>query len=174
MLIGVLFFTIFFIRILFLKLSLKNESNILSNGGVEYGKKNTFFLTIIHILFYLFCLIEAIFKNSIFDLISLIGLIFIIFSFIMLYFIANCLLKGIWTVKLLVAKNHIYNNHWLFRVIKHPNYYLNIFPELIGLALLCHAKITFIFVVPIYLISITIRIKQENKILREIIIPNNS
>ncbi|WP_269485616.1 isoprenylcysteine carboxylmethyltransferase family protein [Campylobacter ureolyticus] len=60
----------------------------------------------------------------------------------------------------------------MFKLFKHPNYYLNIFPELIGLAMLCHAKFSFILLAPIYLIIIFIRIKQENRVLKEIIIPN--
>lgn len=172
MLIYFLVFIIFCIRLLFLKLSLKNERVIINGGGVEYGKKNSIILTIIHILFYVFCLVEAVIKKPVFDDISLVGIGLLIFSFLMLYYIANSLLKGIWTVKLMVAKNHIYNNHWLFKTFKHPNYYLNIFPELIGLAMLCHAKFSFIVLAPIYLIIIFTRINQENRVLKEIIIPN--
>ena len=38
--------------------------------------------------------------------------------------------------------------------------------------MLCHAKFSFILLAPIYLIIIFIRIKQENIVLKEIIIPN--
>ncbi|QKF62469.1 isoprenylcysteine carboxyl methyltransferase family protein [Campylobacter mucosalis] len=171
-LVYVLVVSIFILRLGFLKISKQNESLILQNGGVEYGVKNTKMLTIAHILFYLGCLIEAIMQKQVFDGVSLAGTFLIVFAFLMLYYIVNYLLKGIWTVKLMVANNHKYNPHWLFKVVKHPNYYLNILPELIGLAMLCHAKVSFIVIMPIYLVILFIRIKEEDRVLKEIIIPN--
>lgn len=162
---------IFVIRLAFLKISKRNEKAILEAGGCEYGKENSKRITILHILFYLFSLIEAIIFKVKFDYISIIGLIFLIFSIFMLYTVTQ-LLKGIWTVKLMVAKNHKFNNHWLFRVVKHPNYFLNIIPELIGLVLLCHARYTALVLFPLYAIVLYIRIKEENRVLKEIILPN--
>ncbi|CAD7289717.1 hypothetical protein LMG7974_01795 [Campylobacter majalis] len=174
MTIYILVAVIFALRLVFLKISKQNEAMILQNGGVEHGVKNTKMLTIAHIAFYFSCLTEAVVKTSVFDTTSAVGLGLIVFAFLMLYYIVNHLLRGIWTVKLMVANNHKYNPHWLFRYVKHPNYYLNIIPELIGLALLCHAKISFMILMPIYLIVLFIRIKQEDKVLKEIIIPNSS
>ncbi|AII15194.1 isoprenylcysteine carboxyl methyltransferase family protein [Campylobacter iguaniorum] len=134
-----LLLAIFALRLCFLRISKRNEKAILLGGGAEYDAKNTRFLTIIHVIFYFSCFAEAILKGVKFDFISSVGTFLVIFAFAMLYFIVNHLLKGIWTVKLMIAKNHKYNPYWLFRYIKHPNYYLNIFPELIGLALLSHA-----------------------------------
>ncbi|WP_169776893.1 isoprenylcysteine carboxyl methyltransferase family protein [Campylobacter mucosalis] len=171
-LVYILVILIFVLRLGFLKISKQNESKILKNGGVEYGVKNTKMLTIAHILFYFGCLIEAIIQKQVFDNVSLVGIFLIVFAFLMLYYIVNYLLKDIWTVKLMVAKEHKYNPHWLFRVIKHPNYYLNILPELIGLAMLCHAKVSFMVIMPIYLVILFIRIKEEDRVLKEIIIPN--
>lgn len=170
----ILFIFIFALRLFFLKISKKNESEILKSGGKEYGVKNTKILTILHVLFYLSCISEAVIFGAKFDLFGIIGIALLIFAFAMLYYIVNCLLKGIWTVKLMVANNHKYNPHWLFKTIKHPNYYLNIFPELIGLAMLCHAKFTFIFIMPFYLFIIFKRVKEEDKILKDIIIPNGN
>ncbi|MGG7048153.1 MULTISPECIES: isoprenylcysteine carboxyl methyltransferase family protein [unclassified Campylobacter] len=172
-LVYLLFTAIFVLRLFFLKISKQNEIIILQTGGVEYGIKNTKFLTLAHILFYAGCIVEVVINGQKFDTISVIGLAFVVFAFLMLYYIVNFLLKGIWTVKLMVVKNHKYNPHWLFKTIRHPNYYLNIIPELIGLALLCHAKFTFIIIMPIYLIILSVRIRQEDKILKEIIIPNS-
>ncbi|MCZ6111057.1 hypothetical protein [Campylobacter ureolyticus] len=90
-----LVFIIFCIRLLFLKLSLKNERVIINGGGVEYGKKNSIILTIIHILFYVFCLVEAVIKKPVFDDVSLVRVGLLVFSFLMLYYIANSLLKTI-------------------------------------------------------------------------------
>ncbi|HFR3860518.1 TPA: hypothetical protein ACHVHJ_002160, partial [Streptococcus suis] len=51
---------IFLVRIYFLKISIKNEKRILKNGGSEFGVQNTKLLTVVHILFYLSCLVEAV------------------------------------------------------------------------------------------------------------------
>lgn len=171
MIIGIVIF-VFVIRLYFLKISRANEQRILAEGGKEYGKENSKRITTLHILFYLGCLLEAITYSTKFDTIGIIGLILIIFSMFMLYVVTQ-LLKDIWTIKLMLVKNHKYNDHWLFRVVKHPNYFLNIVPELVGLALLCHAKYTAIIILPLYAIVLYIRIKEEEYILKNIIIPNS-
>ena len=164
---------VFALRLLFLKVSIRNEKNILQNGGKEYGVTNSKILTILHILFYLSCFVEAMIIKAKFDAQSAIGLGLVLFSMIMLYVVIS-LLDGIWTVKLMVAREHKFNNHWLFRTVKHPNYFLNIVPELIGLALLCHAFYSAAVILPVYAFILYKRIEEENRILKEIIIPNGS
>lgn len=162
---------VFVIRLAFLKISKRNEKDILENGGEEYGVKNSKRITILHIIFYFGSLVEAIITKAEFDKISLIGLFLLTFSMFMLYIVVH-LLDGIWTVKLMIAKNHKFNNHWLFEKVKHPNYFLNIVPELIGIGLICHSKITSIIVLPLYAIVLYIRIKEENTLIEKIIKPN--
>ena len=72
---------------------------------------------------------------------------------------------GAFNSKLMVAKNHQYVDHWLFRNIKHPNYFLNIVPELVGIILVCQAWYTARLLLPIYAIIMYIRIIEENKII---------
>lgn len=162
---------IFIIRLAFLKVSKTNEKNILADGGKEYGVKNSKRLTLLHIAFYASCLIESLVKKAEFDMLSIIGCALLGFSIVMLYVVTR-LLKGIWTVKLMLVNNHKYNDHWLFRTVKHPNYFLNIAPELAGLALLCHAFYSAAVILPFYAIVLYIRIKEENRLLTEVIIPN--
>ena len=145
---------VFVIRLAFLKISKKNEKNILENGGSEYGVQNSKRITILHIIFYFGSLIEAIVNHTVFDKVSLVGLCLLTFSMIMLYTVVR-LLDGIWTVK-------------------HPNYFLNIVPELAGIGLICHSKVVSIFVLPLYAIVLYIRIKEENMVLKTIIKPNGS
>lgn len=164
----VIFVFVFTIRILFLKKSKINERNILENGGVEYGRKVSRYLATLHGLFYLGCLIEGIIRKSQFDSMSMIGLGLLIFSMLILYYVVG-ILGEVWTIKLMVAKQHVYNHHWIFRIVKHPNYYLNIIPELIGLSLLCHAFVVSIVLFPIYLFVLVLRIKEENYVLRKLI-----
>jgi len=51
-------------------------------------------------------------------------------------------------------------------VIRHPNYFLNIVPELIGLAFALHAFGTLIVVGSLYSIPLTIRIREEERVMR--------
>ncbi|MDU1175082.1 isoprenylcysteine carboxyl methyltransferase family protein [Peptostreptococcus anaerobius] len=162
---------IFVLRLYFLKISIKNEKKILKNGGKEFGVKNTKAITILHILFYVFCPIEAIIRGVRLDSVGLVGISMVIFSMIVLYTVIS-LLGDIWTVKLMLLKNHKYVDHWLFRTFKHPNYFLNIMPELCGIGLLCHAKLTSLVILPLYAIVLYKRISQENMILEKYIIPN--
>ncbi len=162
---------VFLLRLVFLKISLRNEKQILKDGGKEYGVQNTKLLTVIHILFYLSCLVESLWKQQQFDWISSIGLLLLVFSMSMLYWVTR-ILGDIWTVKLMLVKDHKFIDHWLFRFIKHPNYFLNILPELVGLALLCHATYSFCLLAPIYAFILYKRIAEENKLLKEVIIPN--
>lgn len=163
---------VFLLRLVFLKISKKNEAIILANGGVEYGVENTKRLTLVHIIFYLGCIIEAYLRQTIVDQVGVLGLGLLLFAFIILVTVVR-LLAGIWTVKLMIAQNHQFNDHWLFRVVKHPNYFLNIIPELIGLSMLCHAWYTLLCVGPFYCIILRNRIKEENHLIESLIRPNS-
>ena len=50
--------------------------------------------------------------------------------------------------------------------MRHPNYFLNILPELVGFALVLHAYYTLIIGLPFYLIPLIIRIRQEESAMR--------
>ncbi|HES9413754.1 isoprenylcysteine carboxyl methyltransferase family protein [Streptococcus pyogenes] len=163
----------FTIRLVFLKKSITNEKAILAQGGQEFGAQNTKFLTLLHIMIYVFAVIEALLKQIKFDGISFLGLLLMLLSVAVLYEVTR-ILGDIWTVKLMLAKDHKYVDHWLFKTIKHPNYFLNIAPELVGIALLCHAKITAMLLFPCYIVVIYSRIREENKLLAEVIIPNGT
>ncbi len=165
-------FAVFLLRLWFLKISIQHERLILKNSGREYGAKNTSYLTALHILFYLFSPVEALIKHSSVDLLGIIGIVFLVFSMGMLYLVQS-ILGEIWTVKLMIATNHTYNDHFLFRMIKHPNYYLNIIPELIGLTLLCHSWWTALLLTPFYTFVLWRRIKEEEELLETVILPNS-
>lgn len=160
--ISIIFAVFFIIRVLFLWKSKKNEAAIKRAGGEEYGKRVSAFMALAHTLYYATCLIEGIVRKSTFSFVSLIGTIVLIASMLMLWKVTQ-LLGDIWTVKLMVAKNHSYVKHWLFNTIKHPNYFLNIIPELIGLALLMHAWFTLAIGLPIYAVILALRIQEENR-----------
>ncbi|NRE25541.1 isoprenylcysteine carboxylmethyltransferase family protein, partial [Enterococcus faecalis] len=70
-----------------------------------------------------------------------------------------------WTVKLIFADKHTLNTNWLFKHIKHPNYFLNIIPELIGVTLVFHAWYTLLILLMPYGICLYLRIREENQLL---------
>ncbi|NRE45613.1 hypothetical protein DBN63_15790, partial [Enterococcus faecalis] len=136
-----LFIVIAMFRIRVLLISKRNEQELLESGGKEYGKIVSKLLAILHTLFYFCALFEGIYKKVQFDSIGLIGTIIIGLSFFILIRVIQTLGKY-WTVKLIFADKHTLNTNWLFKHIKHPNYFLNIIPELIGVTLVFHAWYT--------------------------------
>ena len=45
-------------------------------------------------------------------------------------------------------------------------------PELLGICLLGHALTSAVIILPIYLLALMLRIREENRLLVEVIIPN--
>ena len=77
------------------------------------------------------------------------------------------LLGRFWTVKLVLAPDHRLQMHPLFRLVRHPNYYLGILPELADLALAFQAWVILRLVLILYAVPLTLRIQQEEQVMRE-------
>lgn len=133
------------------------------DGAVEYGIKNSKFLAITHVLIYMSAAIEAFIRKDTFSLLNGIGLIILIIAYIMLFIVIKTL-GHIWTLKLFILPNHPIITSGLYKVTKHPNYFLNIIPELIGVLLLTHATYTILLLVP-YAYFLIVRIRQEEKLM---------
>ena len=156
-----LFFTALLIRLISLFISIKNENSLKISGAFEYGKFNSTLLMISHASIYSFCFVEAYIKQPEFDLISLIGTILLLFSIFMLFIVISKL-KHFWTFKLYIAKDHILNKSFLFKYFRHPNYFFNVIPELLGIILICKAWAALIILFPLHMFFLGIRIHQEN------------
>ncbi|VEJ19586.1 isoprenylcysteine carboxyl methyltransferase family protein [Capnocytophaga canimorsus] len=157
----ILFVCFFGLRLISLAISLKNEKRIQALGGVQCGKLNSMLLTLAHISFYFLCLYEAIKNdNLLLDNTSKLGVALLVFAYAMLFYVIYQL-REVWTLKIYILPEHKVNTSFLFKWIKHPNYFLNILPELVGMALLCKAYYTFCFLFPIYMIILSVRIYQE-------------
>ena len=159
---NVIFFAFLAIRLATLRISIRNEKRLIQQGAVQYGKKNSLLLSVAHVAFYASAIIEANRYRTGLDATVLAGLVLLVLAFAVLFYVIAAL-KEIWTVKLYILPDHKINHAFLFKYIRHPNYYLNIIPELIGLSLFCHAKYTAIFGLPVYLIILFVRIKQEEQ-----------
>ncbi|GJJ80959.1 hypothetical protein PcPA57_16790 [Pasteurella canis] len=158
--INLIFILTLIIRFYSLSISIRNEKALLAKGAIQYGKRNSSILSIVHVLFYLAAIGEANYHDIIFNTTSQVGLVILIFAIAVLFYVIYEL-KEIWTVKIYILPEHKINRSFLFKYIRHPNYFLNIIPELIGLCLFCQAKYTAIIGLPIYLVILAIRIKQE-------------
>lgn len=62
---------------------------------------------------------------------------------------------------MLIVPGHPLRTGSLYRLCRHPNYVLNILPELIGLALAMEAWITLTVGLPIYLLVLRRRVALE-------------
>ncbi|MFO3688681.1 isoprenylcysteine carboxylmethyltransferase family protein [Staphylococcus felis] len=153
----------FIIRLGSLAVSIKHAKGLIQQGAKEYGQKNSKFLAIVHTLIYVLAGVEAIINPRHFDIISLIGLIILIFAYSVLFHVIRTL-GPIWTLKLFILPKHPIIKSGLYKMTKHPNYYLNIIPELIGVLLLTHATYTSILLIP-YAYLLYTRIQQEEKLM---------
>jgi len=165
MTIPAIFCAILLIRLLSLFKSVHNERKLKNSGAVEHGRLNSLALTLSHILFYFSCLYESILFERTINLYTLTGIGIFSFSMIILWIVIRSL-KGIWTVKLIIAPVHPINDSFIFKYFRHPNYFLNVIPELIGVAFICQSWYTLILGLPIYLIPLGIRIYQEEKTMK--------
>jgi len=145
--------------------SAANEKKLKKASAKEYGSKNSKLLVFCHTLFYLSCLGEAILLNRHIKSISFWGFGLFIFSIAMLWIVIFSL-KEMWTMKLMIAPEQKINKSSIFKYFRHPNYFLNIIPELISIALICQAWFTLFVGLPLYLIPLAIRIVQEEKLMK--------
>ena len=134
----------------------------------KYGKVNSLLLTLAHIVYYFSALYEAYTSGTTFNYFSVCGVFIMGFAYAMLFYVIYKL-HDVWTVKLYIIPDHRIEKSFLFRTVRHPNYYLNIIPELIGIALLCNAWYTLLIGLPIYACLLAIRIRQEERAMKELL-----
>lgn len=146
--------------------SLRNEKALKAQGAREYGQRTSQLLAVAHTLFYGGTLAEGIWRSTQPTLWTTIGLLLYGLS-IMAFLLVWHALHRFWTVKLLIASDHILNQSALFRWVRHPNYFLNIIPELVGLALIMGAWMVLVPGLPLYLLVLRVRIVQEEQVMQE-------
>ena len=129
--------------------------------GNTYGKTNSTVLAVVHTLYYLACFISVWLSDTAFNGISLVGTLMVGASFVILALIIKQL--GRFGRLKSILPEHQINRSWLFKTFRHPNYFLNIIPELIGIALLCQAWYVLLIGLPIYLLVLFKRTRQEEQ-----------
>jgi isoprenylcysteine carboxyl methyltransferase (ICMT) family protein YpbQ len=153
-------------RLIMLAVSIRHERALKRDGAVELGAGNTLLLTLLHIAYYASAITEGALRAAPIDGITIFGMILYVLAMIALLAVVR-LLGRFWTVKLLIARDHQLVSHPLFRWVRHPNYFLNILPELAGLALALDAYVTLVIGLPIYVVSLMTRIRQEEAAMTE-------
>ncbi len=153
------------LRIAFLVVSIRHERALKQRGAIEIGVGNTTALMLAHIAFYVAAIAEGVMRAAPVDALSVLGMLIYAGGMAALVMVAR-LLGRFWTVKLLIASDHVLVTHPLFRRLRHPNYFLNILPELAGFALALHAFGTLVIGLLIYAVPLTIRIRQEEAAMR--------
>ena len=153
------------LRVATLFVSIRNERRLKAQGAVEFGAVNSTVLAAAHVLFYGSATMEGVLRAVPFDLVGAIGLALYGFGMAMLLVVMQ-LLGRWWTVKLIIAPDQELVVHPLFRAVRHPNYFFNILPELVGLGLALHAYWTLAIGLPCYLAVLVVRIREEERRMR--------
>ena len=153
-------------RLVMLAVSIRNEKALKRDGAIEIGAANSKMLALAHTAFYFAALAEGYVRGGSFDRIAQLGCVLYAFGMIFLLVVVR-LLGRFWTIKLLLARDHELVTHPLFRAVRHPNYFLNLLPELVGFALIFHAYLTLVVGLALYAIPLRTRIGQEETAMAE-------
>lgn len=152
-------------RISTVVISHRHERALKSAGATEYGATTSLLLAGCHVLFYVSVAIEGLMRETLQPSLSYLGVVIYVVSAIILILVIRSL-NSLWTVKLIIAPHHEVVRSGLFSLVRHPNYFLNIIPELIGIAFVANAFWTLCIGLPIYAIPLTMRIRQEEQVMK--------
>ena len=161
-----LFLVAMLLRLGSVAVSIRHEKALKAHGAIEYGQETSQLLAAAHTLFYGGAFAEGLWRSTQPTLWTTVGVMLYIISIIAFLLVLREL-NRFWTVKLIIASDHILNQSALFRWVRHPNYFLTILPELVGLALIMGAWMTLVIGLPLYLIVLRMRIVQEEQVMKE-------
>lgn len=160
------FVTAVVLRMVSLAVSRRNERRLQAAGAVEHGAGTSNALAALHTFFYLGCAAEGLWRDTAVDAVSFLGMALFAFGMTVLAWVVVSL-RDVWTVRVFLAPDHPLHRGWLFRAVRHPNYFLNLGPELLGLGLALHAWIAMAVLLPVYVLVLRARIRQEERAMRE-------
>jgi isoprenylcysteine carboxyl methyltransferase (ICMT) family protein YpbQ len=165
---GIVIFAVYavLLRGVSLVISTRNEMRLKREGAIEYGRGGTIFLTSVSVLYAAGAIAEGVVRRVQLDAIAVWGIAIHAFSMVVLFSVIYEL-RDVWTIKILIARQHRLVTGWLFRTFKHPNYFLNLIPEYIGLTLVFTAWITAAVLFPLLVLAIGVRIVQEEQAMRQ-------
>lgn len=151
------------IRMIELVVSSQNEKWLRANGAVEYGQKHYPYIVLLHSGFILSLIVEYYLKptqtlNSFFLMVYLvlIGAKVMVISSLGKY----------WNTKIFHISGHRLVSKGLYRYVKHPNYII-VICEIAVIPFIFNLYVTAAVFFVLNAIMLTIRIKEENKILKD-------
>src|SRR5262245_7930365 len=100
-----------------LALSIRNEQALKAQGSREYGQRTSRHLALAHTLFYLGALAEGLWRGTQPTPWTTVGLILYGLSVLAFVLVWRALYR-LWTVKLLIASDHVLNQSALFRWVR--------------------------------------------------------
>jgi isoprenylcysteine carboxyl methyltransferase (ICMT) family protein YpbQ len=153
-------------RLATLGISVRNEKRMKAEGAREFGRANSLALGILHTAIYVAAIGEGWWRGAQMDAVCVVGVVLYGIGAVGLVVVIRTLGK-FWSLKLLIAKDHVLITHPLFRVMRHPNYFVGILPELVGFCIALHAWITLVIGLPIYMVSLGLRIRLEQQVMRQ-------
>ena len=153
---------IILLRIGELILSRRNETWLLQNGANEYGQKHYPYIVALHVLFILSLIVEYSTKQT-----ASFNLFFLILYFLLLIFKAWVIMSlgKFWNTKIYHIKDFPLIENGVYKYIKHPNY-LIVIAEIAIIPLVFHLYYTAIAFTVLNAIMLSVRVKEENKVLK--------
>jgi isoprenylcysteine carboxyl methyltransferase (ICMT) family protein YpbQ len=153
------------LRLATLAVSVRHERHLKERGAVEHGAGVTRLLAFLHVAFYPICFLEGWSRGTQAGPLTYAAMGVYLASMAVLFHVISQL-GELWTVKLIVAPGHHLVQSPLFRWVRHPNYFLNLVPELAAVACVAGARTTLAAVFPLYLLVLSGRIVQEERVMR--------
>jgi methyltransferase len=153
---------IILLRIGELILSRRNEIWLLQNGAIEYGQKHYPYIVALHVLFIGSLIIEYSAKQT-----MSFSLVFLIVYFLLLAFKAWVItsLGKFWNTKIYHISGFPSIKTGVYKYVTHPNY-LIVITEIAIIPLVFHLYFTCIAFTVLNAIMLSVRVKEENKVLK--------
>jgi isoprenylcysteine carboxyl methyltransferase (ICMT) family protein YpbQ len=148
-------------RLTSLAWSKRNERRLRAAGAREFGRFNSRALALAHLAFYAAAPVEAALRGrEPSRRVGWLGVALYTVAMGMLVWVWRAL-GPLWTVKVLIGPQQRVVRSGPYRFCKHPNYFLNLLPELVGYGLALGAWRTLGWGLPCYARCLAVRIRQE-------------
>ena len=143
-------------------LSQRNEIWLLQQGAIEYGQKHYSYIVALHILFIISLIAEYSTTQT-----ATFSLFFLVLYLLLLAFKASVItsLGKFWNTKIYHISGFPLIKTGVYKYIKHPNY-LIVIAEIAIIPLVFHLYITAFTFTLLNAIMLSVRIKEENRVLK--------
>lgn len=153
-------------RLLELRIAKSNEAWVKQREGVEKGEDHYKWFIIVHTLFFVSLIAEALLNNQqTFKFSYLLFLIFLLIQIGRIWCITS--LGKFWNTKIIISPQFSLVKKGPYKYVKHPNYII-VGIELMVIPFLFNAYITGIVFPILHILLLTIRIPAEEKALLEL------